>query len=419
MVVAEHDTIIRLAALRVKLRGRQTTNGPQSHELYTHQIPPEGDWDCWILRGGRGSGKTEAGARYVLDSLRNKGRVRVGVGGPTIASARDVCAEGETGLITLAPSEFRYNRSLGEAWHRNGGYVKFLGSEEPDRWNGPQWHLLWADELALWNEESWHQAQFGVRLGPHPQTVVTTTPKSRPFVKALYTQPGSVVTHATTYDNPALAQRVRDRLEERYGGTRLGRQELMGEDIEEIEGALWQSGWIANYRVDREQADKIGMSRIVVAVDPAVTHGDESDETGIAVAGRGNDSQFYIFAGQGYRLSPQGWAQKAIDFYDTFQADRVIAERNNGGEMVESTIRTVRKTLPIKTIVASRGKTLRAEPVAALYEQGKVHHVGLFQELEDQMTSFPVANEHDDLVDALVYAITELMGGGAPNVHFL
>ena len=410
--------IAQLAALSVKLRA--TSKAASDWRPYPHQVAPDWDWDTWLIQGGRGSGKTEGGTRYVLAFLESEtGRnSRVGVGAPTIAAARDVCAEGETGLITLDPGAFRYNRSLGEAYHRNGGYVKFLGSEEPARWNGPQWHLLWADELALWNEESWHQAQFGVRLGSWPRVIATTTPKARKFVRLLKANTRTAVTHGTMYDNTALADRVKQRLEERYGGTRLGRQEIYGEDIEDIEGALWQAEWIDSNRVTKEHADSVGMVRVVVPVDPAVTHKLTSDDTGIAVVGLGKDGHYYIFSVAGYKLSPDGWARQAVNAYDQWEADRIIGEVNNGGEMVESTIRSVSDTVPFKSIHASRGKVLRAEPVAALYEQGKVHHVGIFEAAEEQMCAFPVSNEHDDLVDAITYGVTELMGGEA-NVRFL
>ena len=407
-------SLIRLCD-RMPTQATRISLNSRKWEPLPHQVPPDGDWNIWVLRAGRGAGKTQAGAEFVLQQLRERGRIRVGIGGPTIADARDVCAEGETGLITLAPDEFPvYNRSLLEARHVNGGYVKFMGSEMPGRWNGPQWHLLWADELALWNEESWHQAQFGVRLGEHPLTIATTTPKARKFVKKLESEPGVVVTRARMEDNPHLSPVVKERLRLRYGGTRLGRQELEGEFVDEVEGALWRSDWIDNFRV----ADAPPLSRIVVAIDPAVTHGDESDETGIAVAGLGYDAELYPLFCRGYRLSPNGWAERAIALYDDWQADRMIAERNAGGEMVEATIRLVRENVPLKTIVASRGKALRAEPIAALYERGKVHHVGVFTELEEQMCSFPVANEHDDLVDAMVYALTELAEGGGKGDIF-
>jgi predicted phage terminase large subunit-like protein len=397
---------------------------------YLHQMAPEGDWRLWIMLGGRGSGKTEGGSRYVLEHLRKYGKAaRVGVGAPTIQSAREVCAEGDSGLITIARDEFDWNRSLMEARHKLGGYVKFQGAEEPARWNGPQWTLLWADELALWKRESYDQATFGVRLGEHPKIIATTTPKAARWVRALEGEDGTVLTHGTMYDNPALAPSAVEALERRYGGTRLGRQELLGEYIEEMEGALWRIEWIDNQRRAEaptrieDDTKVLDMPRVVVAVDPAVTANVESDETAIAVGGLGPDGDYYMLSVMGYRLPPQQWAMKALDAYDRYQADKIVCEVNNGGDMVVDTINRVceglGRTVNVEAIRASRGKTLRAEPIAALYEQGRVHHVGIFDEAEDQMCSFPVANEHDDLVDALVYVLSDLTNDGAPNIRFL
>ena len=419
------------------LLGVDANAGGRQWQPYPHQVPPDGDWRLWIMLGGRGSGKTEGGARYVLDHLRTYGReARVGIGAPTIQSAREVCAEGESGLITIARREFEWNRSLMEARHKGGGYVKFQGAEEPARWNGPQWTLLWADELALWKRESYDQATFGVRLGSHPRIIATTTPKASRWVRALESEAATVVTHGTMYDNPALAQSAVEALERRYGGTRLGRQELLGEYIEEIEGALWRVDWIDNHRrsepptsVQVEETEEgeagvkvLDMPRIVVAIDPAVTAHTESDETAIAVAGVGSDGDYYVLSIDGYRLPPQQWATKALEAYDRWQADKIVCEVNNGGDMVTETIERVCEGLGrsanVEAIRASRGKTLRAEPIAALYEQGRVHHVGVFAEAEDQMCAFPIANEHDDLVDAAVYALSDLSNQGAPNIRF-
>jgi len=404
---------------------------------YPHQVPPDGEWRLWIMLGGRGSGKTEGGARYVLDHLRSYGMdARVGIGAPTIQSAREVCAEGESGLITIARDEFEWNRSLMEARHKDGGYVKFQGAEEPARWNGPQWTLLWADELALWKRDSYDQATFGVRLGQSPRVIATTTPKAARWVRALVDEPGTVTTHGTMYDNPALARSAVEALERRYGGTRLGRQELLGEYVEEIEGALWRLDWIDNHRrfeppmtmqlVETEDGESevkvLDLPRIVIAIDPAVTANSESDETAIAVAGIGPEGDYYVLSVDGYRLPPQQWAMKALEAYDRWQADKIVAEVNNGGDMVIDTLNRVceglGRSVNVEAIRASRGKTLRAEPIAALYEQGRVHHVGIFEDAEDQMCSFPVANEHDDLVDAAVYALSDLSNQGAPNVRF-
>jgi len=419
------------------LLGVDANAGGRQWQPYPHQVPPDGDWRLWIMLGGRGSGKTEGGARYVLDHLRTYGReARVGIGAPTIQSAREVCGEGESGLITIARREFDWNRSMMEARHRDGGYVKFMGAEEPARWNGPQWTLLWADELALWKRESYDQATFGVRLGSHPRIIATTTPKASRWVRALESEVGTVTTHGTMYDNPALAQSAVEALERRYGGTRLGRQELLGEYIEEIEGALWRVDWIDNHRrsepptsVQVEETEEgeaevkvLDMPRIVVAIDPAVTANTESDETAIAVAGVGSDGDYYMLSIDGYRLPPQQWATKALEAYDRWQADKIVCEVNNGGDMVIETIERVCEGLGrsanVEAIRASRGKTLRAEPIAALYEQGRVHHVGVFAEAEDQMCAFPIANEHDDLVDAAVYALSDLSNQGAPNIRF-
>ena len=405
---------------------------------YPHQIPPEGDWDTWLLLGGRGAGKTEAGSRYVLEHLRGLGsKARVGVGAPTYQDVREVCAEGPSGLLTIAGEEFTYNKSTSSAVHKDGGYVKFMSADDPARWNGPQWTLLWADELALWKEETWHQAQFGVRLGTHPRVIATTTPKARRFVKDLANQERTIVTHGTTYDNVALADRVMRRLEERYGGSRLGRQELMGEFVEDVDGALWRIGWIDDNRcaeppviytteeIDGElqKVKLLDLPRVVISIDPAVTANAESDYTAIAVTALGPDGEYYVLAVDGYQLPPQQWAAKAIEAYDRWEADKIVAEVNNGGDMVIETVERVceyqERSVNIEAIRASRGKTIRAEPIAALYEQGRVHHVGVFTDAEEQMCSFPIANEHDDMVDALVYGLSELSNQGSANIRFI
>ena len=386
-------------------------------EPLPHQIPPEGVWDVWLLLGGRGSGKTMAGTHYVLDHLKTFGRkARVGIGAPTIADARDVCAEGVTGLINLAPEDFHYNRSLGEARHKDGGYVKFLGSEEPARWNGVQWSLLWADELALWNETSWHQAQFGLRLGDHPKAIVTTTPKNRQFVRTLSELPSTVTVKATTYDNPTLSASVQDRLRQQYGGTRIGLQEIMAEWLDDVPGALWVTSMIQN--VQPEQVPTL--DRVVVAIDPAVTSKAESDQTGIVVVGRASLDEFYVLADYSGKYSPDAWAAMAVNAYETHQADRIIGEVNNGGDMVEHTLRTVMPNAPYTGVHASRGKRMRAEPIAALYEQGKVFHVRGLEELESQMMSWtPDSNKSPDRLDALVWGMTELHQRGKPNVRWI
>jgi phage terminase large subunit-like protein len=374
----------------------------------------EGAWDVWLVLAGRGTGKTLAGANAVLEHLNRVGEsARVGIGAPTTADVRDVCAEGVSGLISIGRAQFTsYNRSLGEAHHCLGGYVKFLGAEEPARWNGPQWSLLWADELALWNQDSWEQAQFGLRLGDHPRAIATTTPKTRKFVHELAEQPTTIVTRASTADNPYLSELVRRRLYERYGGTRLGRQELEGLWVEDVAGALWTRESIEQNRVTAAP----DLLRVVVAIDPSGGDDEGHAECGIVAAGKGADGHGYVLRDVSERLSPERWARRAIQLYYDLKADRLLAEANFGGAMVQSTIRAVDPKVPVKLVTASRGKRTRAEPVAALDEQGRVHHVGMFATLEDQLTSW-VPDSGDpspDRLDARVWAITELMLGGSP-----
>ncbi len=383
-------------------------------ELKDWQRIPSWDdhtWDTFLLLGGRGSGKTFAGARNVLDHLRRFGnKARVGCGGITQGDARDVQAEGESGLITMAPDEFRYNRSLGEAFHKNGGYVKFLGSEEPGRWNGPQWSLLWWDELALALEESYHQSQFGLRLLEHPRTIITTTPKARKFVREIADHPRTVMRRRTTYDNDNLSAYALDKFTERYGGSTLGRQELLAEWVDDIEGAYWRREWIENGRLTAVPAN-VTLRRVIVSVDPAGSHKPDNCETGLCVAGVGTDGRYYVLDARGVRTTPESWAREAVSLYHRYKADRVVAEVNYGGDMVVSVLRGIEPSLPIKKLTATRGKMVRAEPISSLYEQGKVSHIGYFKDLEEQMCLFPVVEDIlKDQLDSLVWALSELSG---------
>jgi len=376
---------------------------------YPHQIPPPGDWRTWCIRGGRGSGKTEAAARMVHDHLEELGsRARVGIGAPIIPAARNICMEGESGLYSLFRDSFvTYNRTMSEARHKGGGYVYFTGTEEPDRWNGPQWTMLWFDELALCNPDSWWQAQLGLRLGSQPRAIATYTPKraKRRFIEEVEGSPDTVLTTGSTYDNPKLSESTLSYFEKQFGRGMLGRQELYAEDIEEAEGALWQRAWLES----RSPAPET-LKRIVVGVDPAVTGNKDSDETGIIVAGMGEDNQIYVLGDHSLRASPSQWARSVVGAYEHFNADLIVGEVNNGGEMVELTIKTIDRSVPFRAVRASRGKAVRAEPIAAMYEDGRVTHVQEFEQLEDQMCTWtPDDKSHSpDRLDALVWALTEL-----------
>lgn len=388
------------------------------------QLPPPGDWHVWLLLAGRGAGKTRAGAEFVKTyAIENPG-VRVGIICPTYGQVRDVALEGESGLLAVVPAEeiAKYNRSLHQVTFVNGSLIAGFSGSDPERLRGPQHHLLWCEELAAWPhlQQTWDMAQFGLRLGKAPRAVVTTTPRPLPLVKEFIKRESPtdvVITRASTFDNAAnLPASQLKELRRRYGGTYLGAQELMGLVIDDVTGALWTRQMIESARVDTDHVPKL--QRVVIGVDPAGASRADSDETGIVAVGRGVDGHAYVLADRTLRGTPDVWGKAAVELLREFDGDRIVAERNFGGEMVVHTIRTVDAFVPVKAVWASKGKDIRAEPVSALYEQGRVHHIGLFAKLEDEMTTwipydkrFPSPNR----IDALVWAMTELkltQGGG-------
>lgn len=378
------------------------------------QLPPEGNWRTWLIMAGRGFGKTRTGAEFVRAEVQAGRMGRVALVGPTASDVRDVMVEGESGLLEVcrrAGFGATYNPSRRRVTFDNGAVAFTYSADEPNRLRGPQHDGFWADEIAAWRYiDAWDQLQFGLRLGGNPRGCATTTPRPIKLVRDLISNPSTAVTRGSTYDNrDNLAGAFFEQIITRYEGTTLGRQELMGELIEDVEGALWSRKLIDDNRV--REAPR--MDAIAVAIDPATTHGEDSDETGLAVAGRGANNEYYVLHISGMRATPNEWANKALDLYETFEANEIVAESNQGGEMVKHTIINAARdrglTPPrIKLIHASRGKTVRAEPVVALYEQGRVHHVGQFASAEDQMSVFPVGNDNDDQVDALVHAVTAI-----------
>ena len=380
----------------------------------------------WMLLAGRGFGKTRCGAEDVAHfGLTNPG-VRVAVVAPTYADCRDTCVEGESGLLACIPPEYTengrtWNRSLGELTLTNGTIYKLYSSEKPDRLRGPQHHRAWLDEVGSWENATmtFDMLQMGLRLGAHPQNVVTTTPKPVKIIRQLVQHPGTIVTRGSTYDNKDnLPETFIKAILAKYEGTRLGRQELYAELLEDYEGALWQRHCIEEHRIIDETPAQVAKrcSRIVVGIDPAVTSGEDSDETGILVCGFEKSSERgYVLADLSCRTTPREWASIAINAYREFDADRIVGEVNNGGDLVESTIRMVDDAIPFKAVRASRGKYVRAEPISALYEQGRIFHVGgKFEDLEDQMCTFTadnIADNSPDRADAMVWAFSELFEG--------
>lgn len=387
------------------------------------QIEPDGDWVTWLILAGRGWGKTRTGAETIRkwacgDTPLARGMCRhIALVAETSGDARDVLVEGPAGILAIHPTDFRplYEPSKRRLTWPNGATATLYNAVEPDQLRGPQHDAAWGDEVAKWRymQETWDQLQFGLRLGLHPKQIITTTPRPLPLIRKLLNDPTVHSTRGRTYDNFAnLAPTFLRQIEDRYGGTRLGRQELEGEVLDDIPGALWQRECIDRNR--RPEAPPL--QRIVVAVDPAGSSNEGSDETGIVCVGIAKDddgyTRGYVLADRTVRGTPDEWAKAAVKLYKDFEADRIIAEKNNGGEMVEAVIKAIDRNAPVTLVHASRGKHVRAEPISALYEQNRVHHVGRFDLLEDQMCLFSAdfdrANGSPDRVDALVWGLASL-----------
>jgi hypothetical protein len=383
------------------------------------QLPTsDKSWTTWLYLAGRGAGKTRTAAEWLAYQASSNPRTRWAIAAPTYGDVRDTCAEGESGIVRVLQEYGTlkdYNRSIGEIFLTNGSRIKLFSGEEPDRFRGPQFHGGWFDELAAFKyPDAWDQYQFGLRLGEFPQTIVTTTPRPTKLIKDLITRDGVRVQRGSTFDNAKnLAASALAELKLRYENTRLGRQELYGEILDNVEGALWTREMIETARVDTAPP----LVRVVVAIDPAVTSAATSDETGIVAAGIGNNGDYYILSDKSLRASPDAWARQAVMLYHEYKADKIIAETNNGGDMVIMLLKQVDASVPTKKVTATRGKQLRAEPISSLYEQGRVHHVGYFADLEVQMCEWtPLSNESPDRLDALVWALTELNSGGSSMI---
>jgi phage terminase large subunit-like protein len=375
------------------------------------QMPPHGDWRTWLILAGRGWGKTRTGAEWVIDRIED-GAERIALIGPTAADARDVMVEGESGILAIAPRdlEANYEPSKRRITFASGAIATTFSADEPDRLRGPQHDYAWADELAAWRyPDAWDQLQFGLRLGTDPRCIVTTTPRPTKEIRALVAAETTVVTKGSTFDNADnLAPAFLERILAKYEGTRLGRQELYAEILDDVPGALWTRAMLEAAFTGYDANPAGDMQRVVVAVDPAVTSGEDSDETGIIVAGR-TGTLGYVLADYTCRKTPDGWARAAVAAYHDHKADRIVAEANQGGDLVKTVLRTVDPSVPVKLVRATRGKRVRAEPVAALYEQGRVFHRSVWPELEDQLVTWtPDSPTSPDRLDALVWALTDL-----------
>ena len=386
------------------------------------QLPPAGEWATWLILAGRGFGKTRTGAEWVRGLAERAGAdFRIALVGETAADVRQVMVEGESGLLACARPDRRprFEPSKRRLTWPQGAQAFLYSADDPEQLRGPQHHAAWCDELAKWRraEETWSNLQLGLRLGERPQTVVTTTPRPLKLIKDLLADPMTVVSRGSTYDNRGnLPSAFFRQVVEKYAGTRLGRQEIEAEILEDTPGALWTRALLQACRAAVAPAWR----RVVVGGDPPVTGGDKADACGIVVAAEGEDGRYYVLADRTtVGASVHGWAQAAVAAYHDHEADRLVAEVNNGGDLVAAVIRQVDPMISYRAVRASRGKWARAEPIAALYEQGRVSHLAAMPALEDQMTSYApggdMAYGSPDRLDALVWALSELALGVSAN----
>lgn len=393
------------------------------------QLPPPLDktdtagWVSWLILAGRGFGKTRSGAEWVRDLVENKNYRRIALVAEDAGDARDVMVEGESGIIAISPPWNRpnYEPSKRRLTWPNGARATIFSADDPESLRGPQHDAAWLDELCKWRyqQEAWDQLQFGLRLGKRPVQCITTTPKPTKLLKEIVSRPSTLITKGHTYDNlDNMAPTFREAIVARYEGTRLGRQELNAEILDDNPNALFHQGIIDSARMRRKDMPD-DISRTVVAVDPPATGNEKSDECGIVVASRDtpntNHAHFYVeHDGTVQGRSPKQWAAAAISLYYKYEANAIVIEVNQGGDMATQTILNEDPTVKVVSVRASKGKWVRAEPVAGLYEQGRVHHIGTHSELEDQMCDFDpsgtVEGRSPDRMDALVWALAELSG---------
>ena len=384
-----------------------------------NQLPPKGDWTIWLLLAGRGFGKTRTGSETTRRRVMAGKAARLGFVVPTAADVRDIMVEGPSGILAVSPDSWRphYEPSKRRLTWPNGAVATLFSSDEPDRLRGPQHDFVWGDEVASWRyPEAYDMMMLGLRVGEKPQAVLTSTPKPIPLIRDLVKRDGQdvAVTRGTTYENlDNLAPAFRTEVIRRYEGTRLGRQELNAEILDDVPGALWTRGLLEECRVRECPPLKVAYC----AIDPAVTAHETSDETGIIIGGVGEDGHGYVTSDLSGIFSPDGWARRAVNAALDEKLNGIVAEVNNGGDLVKNTIRHVEsddgakigQRVRVLEVRATKGKYTRAEPVASLYEQHRIHHVGSFPQLEDQLCTWVPGERSPDRFDALVWLFTKAL----------
>lgn len=426
---SDQSIIERLKALPLPARRRIIAGlSAKDRERLTHdwkawrrpkQDPRWDDpWFIWLLMTGRGFGKTRTGAEAVNEAVWERGVKRIVLMGNTEDETIRIMVKGQSGLLNIGPPEQRpefHKNDLELVWP-NGATALVCSSETPDKVRGPEFEMGWVDELASFSNlqdelnSPWENLKMAVRLGDDPRIIVTSTPRRLQLLRDLIKEETTRLTEGSTYENISnLSKRYIDNTIKPKEGTRLAQQEIHGKILPDEEGSLWKSKDVEKTRIANSTKKLIeSMERMVITVDPATTATDESDKTGICAAGAAG-TEAYIFRSLGLNTSPNGWASAACRLYDEFEADYIIAEANNGGDMVKTVIKGIRPDIPVRIIKASRGKQIRAEPVSEMYENHRVHHVGVFEELEMDMYRFPKDHEYDDEIDAMVYAVTDLL----------
>jgi len=399
--------------LKAKMKGRNTALDSYDWPKMArpNQLPPEGNWGQWLILAGRGFGKTRTGAETIRSWVKKGTHKRIALIGQTIDEVRSVMIEGESGLLNVHPNHERprfepANKRL--VWP-NGAVAGLYGADNYEKLRGPQFDLAWIDELAKFRHPNklWEQLMLGLRLGESPRTIITTTPRPISLIQDLLQDPATVTTRGTTFDNQHnLAKTFVQQIVKQFEGTKLGAQELYAQILTDRQGALWKRSMIHHHAPQETE-----WHRLVIAVDPATTHHEHSDETGIVVAALDSNHQAYVLDDLSGRYSPSEWGHRVVEAYHHYKADRIVAEVNKGGDMVESIVRSIEPAVSYRAVHATRSKATRAEPIAALYEQGRVYHTKLLDTLETQLCEYipGITPKSPDRLDALVWALTDLM----------
>ncbi len=405
-----------LAMQELTIRTKQQERYEWANIARHEQLEPPGDWRIWLILAGRGFGKTRTGAETIRSWVNQNRYRRIALIGDTIDEARKIMVEGESGLLSISPLKEKiiFEPSKGLVSWPKGAKAFLFSAHNYEKLRGPQFDAAWIDELAKFRfaEQTWDQLMFGLRLGKKPRVIITTTPKPIDLIKKLLKREDVVVTRGSTYDNAEnLSPAFLENMRQRYERTRLGQQELLAQVLDTQEGALWTPEMIQYAPIELAQETLLNsMNRILIAIDPAVSHGERSDETGIIVVGKDHQGKGYIIEDLSMKSTPSVWAEKVVQAFKEFQADTVVAEVNNGGDLVERVLRAVNPSLSYRSVRATRGKAIRAEPITALYDQKRIIHFKRFKKLEEQLFNYipGISKESPDRMDALVWGLTAL-----------